>query len=85
MSRSSNAGLQFLVGRIAQFLKSGQYAERVGARAPVYLSVVLKYLAAEVLELAGNAARDNKKNRIVSSCTISNQLWFFVEPTLHTI
>ncbi|KAM4096903.1 hypothetical protein ACJW30_08G140000 [Castanea mollissima] len=59
------AGLQFPVGRIARFLKAGKYAERVGAGAPVYLSAVLEYLAAEVLELAGNAARDNKKNRIV--------------------
>ncbi|KAL2931156.1 Protein H2A.7 [Bienertia sinuspersici] len=65
VSRSSKAGLQFPVGRIARFLKSGKYAERVGAGAPVYLAAVLEYLAAEVLELAGNAARDNKKTRIV--------------------
>ncbi|CAK7338330.1 unnamed protein product [Dovyalis caffra] len=64
-SRSSKAGLQFPVGRIARFLKAGKYAERVGAGAPVYLAAVLEYLAAEVLELAGNAARDNKKTRIV--------------------
>ncbi|KAK8482971.1 hypothetical protein V6N13_140330 [Hibiscus sabdariffa] len=65
VSRSSKAGLQFPVGRIARFLKKGRYADRVGSGSPVYLSAVLEYLAAEVLELAGNAARDNKKNRII--------------------
>ena len=65
VSRSSKAGLQFPVGRIARFLKQGRYSERVGAGAPVYLAAVLEYLAAEVLELAGNAAKDNKKTRIV--------------------
>jgi histone H2A len=64
-SRSSKAGLQFPVGRVSRFLKNGNYAERVGAGAPVYLAAVLEYLTAEVLELAGNAARDNKKTRIV--------------------
>ncbi|KAK7272463.1 hypothetical protein RJT34_29070 [Clitoria ternatea] len=64
-SRSSKAGLQFPVGRIARFLKAGKYAERVGAGAPVYLAVVLEYLGAEVMELVGNATRDNKKTRIV--------------------
>lgn len=48
VSRSQKAGLQFPVGRIARFLKAGKYADRVGAGAPVYLSAVLEYLAAEV-------------------------------------
>ena len=65
VSRSAKAGLQFPVGRVARYLKKGKYAERVGAGAPVYLAAVLEYLAAELLELAGNAARDNKKSRIV--------------------
>ena len=65
VSRSARAGLQFPVGRIARHLRQGRWAERVGAGAPVYLAAVLEYLAAEVLELAGNAAKDNKKTRIV--------------------
>jgi histone H2A len=64
-TKSSKAGLQFPVGRISRFLKKGKYATRVGAGAPVYLAAILEYLTAEVLELAGNAARDNKKTRIV--------------------
>lgn len=64
-TKSSKAGLQFPVGRIGRFLKKGKYATRVGAGAPVYLAAILEYLTAEVLELAGNAARDNKKTRIV--------------------
>merc|ERR1712043_66121 len=65
VSRASKAGLQFPVGRIARYLKRGRWAERIGAGAPVYLAAVLEYLAAEVLELAGNAAKDNKKTRII--------------------
>jgi len=64
-SRSTRAGLQFPVGRIHSQLKKGRFAERIGAGAPVYLAAVLEYLAAEILELAGNASRDNKKVRII--------------------
>ncbi|KAJ8906170.1 hypothetical protein NDN08_002665 [Rhodosorus marinus] len=65
VSRTKKAGLQFPVGRIHRHLRKGGYADRVGAGAPVYLAAVLEYLTAEVLELAGNAARDNKKTRII--------------------
>ncbi|KAL0315033.1 UNVERIFIED_CONTAM: putative histone H2A.3 [Sesamum calycinum] len=48
-SRSSKAGLQFPVGRIARFLKAGKYAERVGAG----------------LRIGWKRSKDNKKTRIV--------------------
>ncbi|KAF6023806.1 hypothetical protein EB796_017908 [Bugula neritina] len=85
-TRSSRAGLQFPVGRIYRLLRKGNYAERVGAGAPVYLAAVMEYLAAEVLELAGNAAQqenlkilrqlqlainnDEKLNRLLGGVTI---------------
>ena len=64
-TKSVKAGLQFPVGRIGRYLKKGKYATRLGAGAPVSLAAVLEYLCAEILELAGNAARDNKKSRII--------------------
>ena len=64
-TRSARAGLQFPVGRVHRLLKRGNYANRVGAGAAVYATAVLEYMTAEVLELAGNAARDNKKRRII--------------------
>ncbi|KAM3936451.1 histone H2A, embryonic-like [Leptodactylus fuscus] len=64
-SKSAKAGLQFPVGRIHRFLRKGNYAERIGSGASIYMAATLEYLCAEVLELAGNAARDNKKSRIL--------------------
>ncbi|XP_054669656.1 histone H2A-beta, sperm-like [Grus americana] len=64
-TRSAKAGLQFPVGRVYRLLKSGNYADRIGPGAAIYLAAVLEYLSAEILELAGNAARENKKARIL--------------------
>lgn len=65
VSARVRAGLQFPCSRIARYLRKGQYCPRVGSSAPIYLSAVLEYLCAEVLELSGNASRDNKKQRII--------------------
>ena len=63
-SRSSRAGLQFPVSRVHRFLRQRKYTEHIAAGAPVYLAAVLEYLVAEILELSGNAARENKRRRI---------------------
>ena len=65
LSKTQRAGLQFPVGRLGRYLRNGKYAERVSGGAPVYLAAVLEYLTAEILELAGNVARDNNKSRLV--------------------
>lgn len=63
-TKSSRAGLHFPVGRIGRYLKEGRYSRRLGLSAPIYLAAVLEYLTAEILELAGKAAKDNDRSRI---------------------
>jgi len=66
ISRSSRAGLQFQVHRADRILRREAGRKRVSTVASVFLAAVLEYLAAELLELASNAARDNKRTRINS-------------------
>ncbi|CAB3994377.1 core histone macro- -like [Paramuricea clavata] len=64
-TRSQRAGLIFPVSRVHRYLRKTTHHYRIASGAPVYQAAVMEYLTAEILELAGNAARDNKRSRII--------------------
>lgn len=64
MSVSKRAGTIFPVSRIKRYLRGCTHKLRIAMGAPIYQAAVMEYLSAEILELAGNAAKDNKKTRI---------------------
>ncbi len=53
--------------RICRYMRQTLLKRRIAVGAPIYLSAVLEYLCAEVLELAGNAATDNKRKVCIES------------------
>ncbi len=63
-SGSEKSGLIFPVGRIGRFFKQGRYSERFGKGAAVFTAATLEYLVCEILELAGNAAKEQGKKTI---------------------
>eukprot|EP00928_Gymnodinium_smaydae_P050676 TRINITY_DN3423_c0_g1_i1.p2 TRINITY_DN3423_c0_g1~~TRINITY_DN3423_c0_g1_i1.p2 ORF type:complete len:264 (+),score=93.41 TRINITY_DN3423_c0_g1_i1:51-842(+) len=64
-SIQAKCNLQFPVSRFAKSLRKGGYATRLGTGASIYLTAVIEYVTAEILELAGNSAKEQKKTRIV--------------------
>jgi histone H2A len=63
-SRSAKAGLTFPVSRVNRHLRDSGATKRVGAGAPIYLSAVLEYVAAELLDVSGKTTVANKRKRI---------------------
>ncbi len=53
--------MTFPCGRIGRYLRRSYPTLRFAAGSKVYTAAVLEYLCAEIVEMAGNVAKDNKK------------------------
>ncbi len=51
-------------GRLNRLFRQGRYSERISRSAGVFLAGVLEYITAEIIELAGSVAEENKKKTI---------------------
>lgn len=71
ISKSTRAGLTLPVGRLNTSLKLKSNSKRVGGSAPVYLAACVEYVLAEILQAAGNTAKDRSRKIISPDDVIS--------------
>jgi len=65
ITQSSKAGLAFPVGRIGRYMRSKSgWKKRFSADGPVYMTAVMEFLCAEILEIAGFSCLSDKKKLI---------------------
>ncbi|GAU87620.1 hypothetical protein RvY_00439 [Ramazzottius varieornatus] len=71
-------GVTFPVRRIQRYMRRHHLVNgkmRIATSGAIYLASTIEYVVAEILELAGNAARDFKKKRISPKCIMSAIKW----------
>ena len=61
VSKSQKAGLTFPIARINRHLKSQSGMKRIGGTSPVYMTAVVEYVVAEIMEIAGNIVKEAKR------------------------
>jgi histone H2A len=65
-SKSAKSGLVMPVARINRSMKMQSNMKRVGGSAPVYMTAVMEFIAAEILELSGNETKSDKKRKQIT-------------------
>ncbi|CAG9322050.1 unnamed protein product [Blepharisma stoltei] len=63
ITKSTRSGLIFPVARIQNNIKKGRIADKVSLNGSVFMSAVLEYLTAEVLETAGDKCLERNKGK----------------------
>ena len=71
-SKSRKSGLVMPVSRINRAMKIQSNMKRVGGSAPVYMTAVMEFLAAEILELSGNETKKDAKNKTRKQITLED-------------
>ena len=64
---SSHAGLTFPIPYFKSKINKSKISKRVGDAVPIYITAIMEYLSAEMIELAGNCSMDHKKRRITAT------------------
>ena len=64
MTQTEKAGIIFPVGRLGRMLRDANYCPRVGSTAPVAMAAVIEYICQEIVELAGDYAKEGDRKRI---------------------
>merc|ERR1711865_275486 len=57
--------LSLPIHKFAKALKAQSHTKRIGGGTAVIMTSVIEYVTAEILELAGNTAKESGKNRII--------------------
>ena len=64
-TNSADSEPQFPADKVARFMQAKKLADELEGGAAIYMAAVLNYLAAEILELAGDAAHTDNNSRII--------------------